>query len=596
MAQHFSFNDGAETIIPYNAQYAFPSQADVVHKTTTKLVPRDGGPYSPGAVIRIDLPAQAYLNPLNTVLSFVAQIKNTGTQTLTRESCVRFTKNGNCLFSRARWLYGSSVLEDIQDYNLLCRMLTNATVAEDYSNYAGSVFEGLGSEVARVATQSNSFFLDANNNPVTSANYDGVGQKFTVNLALGLLTQRKLIPLKWCASSFRLELYLAPAYQALIIGNPATSVFASPNAPIDIVKPIVDGGVGAYSDILLAKGASSSTNLPITAGFDNYLQNGAYGLSLGGSGNPDGTVFTAIQENYFKATYRISQVELIAEMYDLSESYDMQFYADMQQYGIPIHYKSWHTFPFAITGSNAQYPVQERSKSLKAAFACITSNTLNSDNQLAYLFDSFAMTRLGMKQYQWRVGGKYFPAQPVVTTGMAGEAFVELLKALNMMGAYEAGCQIHTMLYGSPVHNLVENEGDLYSSSTFDFNTFILAQNDAATISTFLLSNLYEWRGHIDHQNGKHYPWVAFATGNRPKEIAGGACSSFMIGASFESQTGLSISGINGEEQNEIALKLTHNNNAVNAALAGGGNTLTVFTYFDALMVVRPGNVVNTIY
>jgi hypothetical protein len=76
-------------------------------------------------VIRLEFPAQGYVNPLNTMLEFDVVLSPSGTATQT----VRIENNIQSLFSRVRLLYGSTPLEgklqpNIRHYQLqpYCQM------------------------------------------------------------------------------------------------------------------------------------------------------------------------------------------------------------------------------------------------------------------------------------------------------------------------------------------------------------------------------------------------------------------------------------------------------------------------------------------
>jgi len=57
-------------VVPFMAQYAFPSQANKSVKMTPRIPPKNGFVFTPGNVIRLEFPAQGYVNPLTTSLSF----------------------------------------------------------------------------------------------------------------------------------------------------------------------------------------------------------------------------------------------------------------------------------------------------------------------------------------------------------------------------------------------------------------------------------------------------------------------------------------------------------------------------------------------
>ncbi len=59
MAAHYKwYPTSEETIVPFNAQYTFPSQANKTVKTTPRIPPKSGATFLPGNVIRVEFPAQ----------------------------------------------------------------------------------------------------------------------------------------------------------------------------------------------------------------------------------------------------------------------------------------------------------------------------------------------------------------------------------------------------------------------------------------------------------------------------------------------------------------------------------------------------------
>jgi hypothetical protein len=71
MSSHFRWYPSSdEMVVPFMAQYAFPSQANKSVKMTPRIPPKNGFVFTPGNVIRLEFPAQGYVNPLTTSLSF----------------------------------------------------------------------------------------------------------------------------------------------------------------------------------------------------------------------------------------------------------------------------------------------------------------------------------------------------------------------------------------------------------------------------------------------------------------------------------------------------------------------------------------------
>lgn len=146
-------------------------------------------------------------------------------------------------------------------------------------------------------------------------------------------------------------------------------------------------------------------------------------------------------------TYGVANVNLIPEILEFDASYDSMFLAGLRDGGVPIKFSSWHTFIFSSGGAaNVNLLVQERSRSVKALFAVQrrATPTFFTDSH-ALLYDTGAAGgQSTLQNFQFRIGGRYFPAAPVqlsTTVGgsvsnMGAEAYTELAKALNIVGDY----------------------------------------------------------------------------------------------------------------------------------------------------------------
>ena len=59
MATHFKWYPASEeVIVPWNARYSYPSQANKAVKMTPRIPPKNGSSFDPGSVIRLEFPAQ----------------------------------------------------------------------------------------------------------------------------------------------------------------------------------------------------------------------------------------------------------------------------------------------------------------------------------------------------------------------------------------------------------------------------------------------------------------------------------------------------------------------------------------------------------
>lgn len=536
MSSHFLFHSDASETVPAEARYAFPTQASRVIKSVTKIPPRSGvdmrslDASSKGRLIQFTLPAQGYMNPLESYLRFDLKLNLSA---VTGVCGVRTVNNIHTMFRRLRVVYGSLVIEDIQNYGTLVRMLSNVAVGEDYQNRAGAITEGMGSDARRAglfnlsnpasggskagdattagvvnyqAAKGDVYGVWGTGDPSSAGNFTVTGsavqtRTFTLNLASGLLTQQKLIPLKWLANQLTIELEVESPEAFCVQGFTAAANQLNDSS-----------AVAAFSGSFIPR-AYIQTNKALTGGADGV--------------NPtDGSV---------TITYDLTNIYFNAEILEFDSTYDAAFYQGMLQGGIPLKFASWHGHQHALQNANTQVlTIQERSRSIKSAFSVIrdrndiSAGTYRTD---PYWFHAATaemnsttealQTGSWIDEFQWRVGGRYFPSQPVKCNRGGAEPLIELQKALNVIGDYSVGSLINA-------------------------------------------ENWWNYRG------------------------------TAVISAEFESTNGNEMSGVNAEELADLALVIKYASGSASAAPTST-STLYTFIHYDALLIVRPNNVVELV-
>lgn len=308
------------------------------------------------------------------------------------EQCVvRFQNNIQSIFSRVRLLYGSTPLEDIPNYNVIVRALTEWTGSDAVGADQTSITDGIGGIAPTTSGQgsnANAFAVGmvAAGAPIignvrqkyihgidTRGNSDGTAgtilvgsatgfgcvpngtsqnittnllsvtstnpiRRYQVQLALGMLTQEKLIPTKFMASQLAIEITLA--------------------SPEDCI----------YYDSLAG---GSATNVP---------------------------------------TYKVLNMNLIPEILEFDASYDESFLRGLQQGGVPIKFSTWNNYRFTTSGASSNLQIQERSRSVKSIFCLQRRPTpaFNRDSGASF-FNTDIETTNGastLQDYQFRIGGR----------------------------------------------------------------------------------------------------------------------------------------------------------------------------------------------
>lgn len=469
---------------------------------TPRIPPKNGAVFLPGNVIRVEFPAQGYVNPINTTFEFDVTLS---TYSNPQASVVRFQNNIQCIFSRVRLLYGATPLEDIINYNVIVRCLTEWTSTNQTNSMdQTSIAEGIGGTTIGPQGTSGSVGLintrqayiqgiDNSANGFLIVPNPSCTRRYQVNLALGLLTQDKLLPVKFMASQLAIELSLAQESDCIMV----RSGTVSPTGP----------------------------NFP---------------------------------------TYSVSNFNMIPEILEFDASYDSMFLRGLQDGGVPLKFSSWHTFIFTANGASINLLVQERSRSVKALFAVqrLNPSSLHSDMGATFFNSSSAAGTL--QNYQFRIGGRYFPAQPVqLSTNVGGaipnggaEAYVELQKALNIVGDYRLSTSTNTMRWA--------------------------CDNITATVDSDVI-----WAQASDYGCSPTLTNVYAAV---PSPAAGNLGSScFVMASDLETSNGIEISGLNAEEQSDIALLANW------SSAQSPGYNLEVYSYYDAMIILRENNVLELI-
>jgi hypothetical protein len=615
MSSSFKFHSAIPEVIPWQAQYNFPSQSNKVRKQTVKLVPKNGYSFTQNQIVRFEFPADGYCNMLNTALSFdvntsilqpsssitAGTITGTPTQVVqtiggagTTPFCSLPRGGAHNYFKRVRVLYGSLVLEDIQEYKTLARMFTEMGVEKSYQASTGSIIDGHSESAMRNI-----------GDPYSALNPSDSVTQTDANMMSNAIVDNLLVQ------------------QAQIGGPMSGGVFVTNGASI-AATPAVSGASPIFNDIATDGTIVASGNTNVTRTFTIQLLTGLTSLKKllplkwMASQLVIELTIAPVTEAYISnllvsPTITLQNMNMVTELLEFDSSYDLAFFEGLNQpTGVPLKFTSWHYHQFAITGATQTYQIHERSRSVKSAFAVIRQLTpllnfdadwffhnLNDNYQnntspttTAVVTTTFSggsspalasggvITSSGVnaiqfqrggsstgatqsaltantasnavailnacqpvQQYQWRIGGQYYPAQPVrVTTALGAnannaiargeEAYLELMKAVNSLGDCTVSGGIHFWNYTITGTNGINGEG-----------------------------------------------------------------SKFIMGTSFETP-GLgpeSVNGINAEEQSDLALTIYGNQGGAVVTDTKTAKKLEVFVNFDCLLLVRSGNVVDLV-
>lgn len=428
MSQHFRWTPECPEIVPFNSNYSFPNTSTYCTKTITRITPKGGNIYYPTNVIRIEVPAQGHVNFANTTIQMDVTLLIPGNPVDTTHGAsavgyqivVRFQNNIQSIFAKVRVMYGPSPLEDLEEYAVLIRCLTEWTAGNpSLCVDQGTITDGIGNST--IDADVGGFYQVLQTRPkhiqgysaiysTTPASFSGptgcgpvgiegniipgytipagtvngvafktVTRRYTIQLLTGLTTQHRLVPAQFMASQLAFEITLASAQSCIMVTYPTGSV---------------------------------------PANFTSYIN-----ALAGGSG------------------YCVGNISLIPEVLSFDAAYDDEMMAGLQN-GIPIQFASWHTFQTTINSNTTSFVLQETARSVKGIFVVQKRAQVDfTYDSGACFFDTSINGASALKGYQFQIGTKFHPAAPVecaFPSGLVGnggaEAYSELAKFLNILG------------------------------------------------------------------------------------------------------------------------------------------------------------------
>lgn len=423
----------------------------------------------------------------------------------------RFQNNIQSIFDRVEIKYGSNPLEDITGYNCIIRPLTEWVTTSGQCFDQSSIMEGIGGVVF-------DGFLNTSTGAAIGTGYRNVRQYYIQG----------------------------------VDGQPATAGGAGTiNATRRYCVQIM-AGLMQQRKLIPTQWMANQFTVNITlAPVDKCLYK-------------TGTQGTL--------TYEVSNVNLIPSVLFFDQTFDAMFAEGLAKGGIPIKFSTWRQYIAEAKQTN-NIIISDRAKSLKSIFTFLkrTNPTVGFDYGASPFFPGYNGT---LRDYQYQVGTRMFPASPVVcgsgsTTNGGAEAYAELAKALHTVGNYQLSAPVNALKWGHPMCNATTYAGE--AETDYERFTYAMTPN-----GTFLTSpSIGTW-----HTSG----------------LGGAQC--FCMAISFETAASADYSGLNAEQASSIILRANYS--GVPGSVAAGGAAdvsyqLMSFCYVDKMLVLHSNNNVRII-
>lgn len=551
---------------------------------TPRIPPKNGASFAPGSVIRLEFPAQGYVNPNNTTLSFDVTINYGNIATADKECQLRFQNNIQSCFSRVRLLYGATPIEDIIGYNQIVRAVTEWTGASSENTISQtSINEGIGGYVAGRSGYLSTSVADTTTLATRQCGLPGlvnVRQAYihgisTMSAANDTATNPATVS---TGNGFGVVPYGT-------LGNTPIVAGATNNDQITSTDP------KRRYQVQFALGLFNQPKLIPTKFMASQL---AIEITLA---NPSECLYQAGQPSNASPTYTVTNVNLIPEILEFDSSYDEMFLKGLMNGGVPIKFSTWNNYKASISNtSSVNIQIQERSRSVKSIFAMQRRDqplfTVDTGATFFSTGTTGTFTAVGgsalagantLQEYQYRIGGRYFPASPVqnaievggsVSNGGA-ESWVELSKALNTLSDARLSTPCNVLRWAVPPMSSQFNAAATTFATLPEFDYRFMTvrwQNGAPVVLRIEDGNV----------NG----------GAGPNAFCGNLGSScFAMAIDLETSNGGEIAGLNAEEQSDITL-IARWNSPQGASV---GTIMDIYTYIDSMIVLRENNVLELI-
>lgn len=280
------------------------------------------------------------------------------------------TMNGvQTLFNRVRILQGSMVIADILDYNKLNRLLKISNLSRDHVTSSDFINEGVyNPENWEQKKMARNFY--AATQPGKNQ-----GQYWNIRLNTGFLEIDKYFPTKY-TGQITFELFLEENQNCLVSS---------------VVGPFSSGGMPS-SPIAVA----------------------------------DPTIYVS----YPNPSYTVSNVQAHVHFVVPIQEYDEEMLTTINEQGLTIMYSTWnqHTRQLSATGRQI-LSFQERSVSVRGGLFIMENNVDIGDIKTEYQFSGN-----NIMEFQWKLGNLYVPAQPVQCQYGAAQALFELENFMGTVG------------------------------------------------------------------------------------------------------------------------------------------------------------------
>ena len=377
-------------MLPKNLKYGSKVESAPSRSYRTNIAPQNGtGTYNLGDTIIVNIPTRSnlVLAPAESYLKFNVNVTSSANNSRFRwDSC-----GAHGIFQRIRIFHGSNLLQDIDNYGLLAKMLFDLQQPTDSCYGKLNVLAGTRGDL----TSAYPVFVDTdfgNDDALTRA--EVVGALNTKFGAYGSIVQANTgdsigsgVTASGAVATQTYALNLVSLVGSLCSSN-YFPLFACSSAPLRVEIQLVDSSLKAMSSVV-----APSTSAPPTA-------------------------------------VTLTNVEYVGQFIELSDVAVGMVQESLQgaplQFVVPDYRNYQYTFALANgTDTQVNMPIPAKFSSLKSIFV-----TARDKGTGTATFLPFSSVKNGITQYYFRIGSQIMPTKPPNTDA---EMFAEVIKAMGSL-------------------------------------------------------------------------------------------------------------------------------------------------------------------
>lgn len=423
-------------MLPKQLRYGSKVESAAAKSSRVNIAPQNGtNNYNLGDTIIFNIPTRQnlVLVPNESYLKFsLNQFTNAGAD----PSVYRWDSCGaHGVIQRIRIFHGSNLLQDIDNYNLLTKMLYDIQVPTDASQGKLNILAGTRSDLVYKTP-----VLDA------AANVGAVVAALA-NTSISAIQVNSGDILRNANNTSSVVLGTGGGAGNMTTGTGNTNTYC-------LNLNCLLGTLCAQNYLPLFAATSAPIRMEITLVSDLFKAlNCTFAPTLGASG-------------------LLSNVEYIANFIELGDAAMSTVVSSLQ--GQPLQfvttdYRNYqYSFPIAAAGTSTQvsFAIPAKFSSLKSLFV-----TCRDKGSGAITFFPFSSVNVNMADYQFRIGSSIFPPKPVNTIP---EMFSEVVKAIGSMSDLNYQPSIEKSSYSTVTSSALATADEKYGASAVNSGSFYI--------------------------------------------------------------------------------------------------------------------------